>query len=158
VGTLPRAFVWSSRTCVASFCCLHWLLAFVQCCVSSMLRIANLGFSYKDDDGYILNPSELKYNYSSSLLHPYLQLKAFLLNSIKPCRPQTSWYCLSIPVSTEHQPCLPDVPVPTVPVPTIPVPRRVRNHLYHPNHALPPVLRRSKPTSIAANANMVLSC
>jgi hypothetical protein len=74
--------------------------------------------------------------------------RLFLLNSIKPCRPQTSWYCLSIPVSTEYQPCLPDVPVPTVPVPTIP-----RNHLQHPNHAL---LRRRKLSSIAAIAEMAL--
>jgi len=55
-----------------------------------MLCIANLGFSNKDDYGYILNPSETKYNPSPSPLYPYLKLKAFLLNSIKPCRPQTS--------------------------------------------------------------------
>jgi len=108
----------------ASFCCLHSSLALVQCCVSSMLCIANLGFSYKDDHGYILNPSEAKYNSSPSPLHLHLKVKAFLLNSSKPCRPQTSWHYFSDTRFTEYQPCLLDVPAPTSPVP-----RQVHNHL-----------------------------
>src|ERR1700739_752699 len=56
----------------ASFCCLRSLLALVQCWVSSMLCIANLDFSCKDDYEYILDPPEIEYNYSPSPLHPYL--------------------------------------------------------------------------------------
>jgi hypothetical protein len=100
-GTLPGAFEVCKRvlTPPTSFCCLHSSLALVQCCVSSILRKANLDFSYKNDYGYILNPSETKYKYSPPPLHLYLKVKAFLLNSIKPCRPQTSWHYFSIPVS-----------------------------------------------------------
>lgn len=55
-----------------------------------MLRNATLDFSYKGHHGYILSPSEIKYKYPPFPLHLYLKVKAFLLNSIKPCRPQTS--------------------------------------------------------------------
>jgi hypothetical protein len=86
-------------TLPASLCCLHLSLALVQCCISSMLRIANLDFSYKEDYGYISNSSGTKYNYCPSPLHPYLKPKAILLDSINHCHPQTSWHYFSISAS-----------------------------------------------------------
>lgn len=103
-----------------------------------MLRLKHIGsatldFSYKDHNGYILNPSGIKYKYSPFPLRLYPKANAFLLNSTKLCRPQTSWHYFLIPVSPSYQPCL-------------------RSRLYNPHHALGHALRGRKPSSIAADA------
>jgi hypothetical protein len=100
-----------------------------------------------------LIPQKPKYNFCPSPLHSRLKSKAFSSQLNQTLSPSDVVALFSDTGFTEYQPCLPDIPAPT-----IPVPHQVRNRLQHPNHALPPVLRRRESSSIAANAEMALSC